>query len=141
MQLRSSDWACDSCSIPTPLPPTTTPPSDQNSDDCTFNILQLNVLQLNANGIGNKLTELGVVIENNKVKVAVIQESKLTPSTKRMQLACGWCASRGGGLQIVSYPAFREARPPIFVEASRASQQHSWRSVYSLRETLSQIRD
>ena len=31
-------------------------------DDSTFNILQLN-----ANGIGNKLTELGVVMGNNKV--------------------------------------------------------------------------
>ena len=40
------------------------------SDDSAFN-----VLQINANGIGNTLTELGVVIENNKVKVAVIQES------------------------------------------------------------------
>ena len=47
------------------------------SYDNTFN-----VLQLNANGIGNKLTELGVVMENNKVKMAVIQESKLTPKSK-----------------------------------------------------------
>ena len=57
--------------------PTPTPHTDQKSDDSTFN-----VLQLNANGIGNKLTELGVVMENNKVKVAVIQESKLTPKSK-----------------------------------------------------------
>ena len=54
-----------------------TPPPDKKSDDSTFN-----VLQLNANGNGNKLTELGVVMENNKVKVAVIQESKLTPKSK-----------------------------------------------------------
>ena len=47
------------------------------SDDSTFN-----VIQLNANGIGNKLTELGVVMENNKVKLAVIQESKLTLKSK-----------------------------------------------------------
>ena len=58
-------------------PPTPTPPTDKKSDDSTFN-----VLQLNANGIGNKLTELGVVMENNKVKVAVIQESKITPKSK-----------------------------------------------------------
>ena len=57
---RSSDWACDPCSTPQPSPPT-----DQKSYDSTFN-----VLQLNANGIGNKLTERGVVMENNKVKVA-----------------------------------------------------------------------
>ena len=49
----------------------------QISDDSTFN-----VLQFNANGIGNKLTELGVVLERNKVKVAVIQESKLTSKSK-----------------------------------------------------------
>ena len=48
-----------------------------NSDDSTFN-----VLQLNPNGMGNKLTELGVVMENNKVKVAVIHGSKLTPKSK-----------------------------------------------------------
>ena len=46
-------------------------------DDSTFNFLQLN-----ANGIGNKLTELGVVLKRNKVKVAVIQESKLSPKSK-----------------------------------------------------------
>ena len=45
--------------------------------DSTFN-----VIQLNANRIGNKLTELGVVLEKNKVKVAVIQESKLSSKSK-----------------------------------------------------------
>ena len=57
--------------------PTPTSPSYQNSYDCRFK-----VLQLNPNGIGNKLRELGVVMETNKVKVAVIQESKLTPKFK-----------------------------------------------------------
>ena len=52
-----------------PAPPTLSPaqPTEKISDDSTFN-----VLQLNANGIGNKLTELEVVLERNKVKVAVI---------------------------------------------------------------------
>ena len=72
---RSGDWACGPCS--TPPPPTPTLPTDPKSDDSTFS-----VLQLNANGIGNQLTELGVVVENNKVKVAVIQESKLTSISK-----------------------------------------------------------
>ena len=62
-------------------PPTRSPapasPTKQISDDSTFN-----VLQLNANGIGNKLTELEVVLERNKVKVAVIQESKLSLKSK-----------------------------------------------------------
>ena len=63
---RSSDWACGPCSTPPPTPsppPTPTPPTDQKCDDSTFN-----VLQLNANGIGNKLTELGVVMEKIKSK-------------------------------------------------------------------------
>ena len=41
-----------------------------------------NILQFNANGIGSKLTELGVVLERNKVKVAVIQESTLSSKSK-----------------------------------------------------------
>ena len=80
LKWRSSDWACGPCSTPPPTslpPPTTTPPTDKKSDDSTFT-----VLQLYANGIGNKLTELGVVMDNNKVKVKVIQESKLTPKSK-----------------------------------------------------------
>ena len=83
---RNKDWTCDPCSAsktkqstpPPPSPPPTPAPSaEQISDDSTFN-----VLQFNANGIGNKLTELGVVLERNKVKVAVIQESKLTSNSK-----------------------------------------------------------
>ena len=93
---RFSGWVHDKCSgllnaapyqkssypcstqpqIPSP-PPTSTPSSDQTSADSTFN-----VLQLNTNGIGNRLTGLGVVMEDNKVKVAVIQESKLTSKSK-----------------------------------------------------------
>ena len=46
--------------------------AEQISDDSTFN----------ANGIGSKLTELGVVLEINKVKVADIQESKLASKSK-----------------------------------------------------------
>ena len=95
---RSSDWACGPCSTPPPTPsppPTPTPPTDQKSDDSTFN-----VLQLNANGIGNKLTELGVVMENNKVKVAVIQESKLTPKSKNPCIQKDRPHGQGGGLLI-----------------------------------------
>ena len=66
---RKSDWTCDTCLAPQSQqspPPTRspTPHTKQISDDSTFN-----VLQLNANGIGNKLTELEVVLERNKVKV------------------------------------------------------------------------
>ena len=43
---------------------------EQMSDD------MFNVLQHTDNGVGNTLTELGIVLERNKVKVAVIQEAK-----------------------------------------------------------------
>ena len=76
------DWICDTCSdhlsqqspppIPSPLL-SPVPSTEQISDDSTFN-----VLQINPNGIGNKLTELGVVLERNKVNVVVIQESNLS---------------------------------------------------------------
>ena len=39
--------------------------------------LAVTIMQFNANGIGNKLTELGEFLKRHNVKVAVIQESKL----------------------------------------------------------------
>ena len=79
---RKSDWTCDACLTQQSPPPTRspTPPNKQISDNSTFN-----VPQLNANGIGNKPTELEVVLERNKVKVAVIQESKLSPKSKNLE--------------------------------------------------------
>ena len=83
---ENNDLTCDPCSAPktqqsTPPPPSTSPTPDpsaeQISADSTFNILQIN-----ANGICNKLTELGVVLERNKIKVAVIHESKRSSKSK-----------------------------------------------------------
>ena len=77
---RIKNWACISCrspptpQIPKPLPlPMTTKASD--GDPFT-------ILQFNANGIGNKQVELGDLLERHKVKVAVIQESKLTLNSR-----------------------------------------------------------
>ena len=103
---RKSDWTCNACSAPQSqqLPPptrSTAPPTKQISGDSTFN-----VLQLNTNGIGNKLTELEVVSERNKVKVAVIQESKLSPKSKNpciqnyTTVRKDRSHSQGGGLLI-----------------------------------------
>ena len=75
-----SEWACDTGSATTThqttppssiLPPTPAPATEQLSEESTDT-----VLQLNANG--NKREELGVVLERNKVNMAVIQESKLS---------------------------------------------------------------
>ena len=68
---RSNYWVCDSCSVSL---------TQQSPSASLFvhllPLLHLTyklILQLNVNGIGNKLKELGVVLENTKVKVAVIQ--------------------------------------------------------------------
>ena len=53
------------------------PTFTSKAEDCTFNILQLN-----ANGIRNKLNELGILLKRDKVKIAMIQESKLSSKSK-----------------------------------------------------------
>ena len=77
---RIKNWVCSSCSspptpqIPKLLPsPTTTKASD--GDPFT-------ILQFNTNGIGNKQVELGDFLERHRVKVGVIQESKLTLNSR-----------------------------------------------------------
>ena len=130
---RCSGWVHEKCSglvnvaqyrrsstpPPTPSPPPTpNPPTDQKSDDSTFN-----VLQLNANGIGNKLTELGVVIENNKVKVAVTQESKLTPKSKNPCIHNYTTVRKdrphghGGGLLIFIHKSVTFSKQPSSAES------------------------
>ena len=120
---RKSDWICDTCSAPSTQqspPPTLSPepPTEQISDDSTFN-----VLQLNANGIGNKLTELGVVLERNKVKVAVIQESKLSPKSKNLCIRNYTTVRKdrphgqGGGLLIFIYSSITLSKQPSSPES------------------------
>ena len=120
---RKSYWSCDACSAPQSKqspPPTrsTAPPNKQISDDSTFN-----VLQLNANGIGNKLTELEVVLERNKVKVAVIHESKLSPKSKNpcIQNYTTVCKDRshgqGGGLLIFIHRSITFSKQPSSPES------------------------
>ena len=75
---RYKNCACSCCSSPptptTPLPsPITTKSSDGNP---------INILQFKANGIGNKQVELYEFLEQHQVKVAVMQESKLTLNSR-----------------------------------------------------------
>ena len=59
-----------------PSPPPS-PAHTPTMSDKTFNILQWN-----ANGIGNKQTELSIFLEAHDIKVAAIQESKLTAKSR-----------------------------------------------------------
>ena len=75
---RTKDWVCSSCNSPPTLPKLQPPPiPTQAVDENPFTIMQLN-----ANGIGNKLTELGEFLKRHNVKVVVIQESKLSSNSK-----------------------------------------------------------
>ena len=68
----------DSCNSPPTLPKLQPPPiPTQAVDENSFSIMQFN-----ANGIGNKLTELGEFLKRHNVKVVVIQESKLSSNSK-----------------------------------------------------------
>ena len=118
---RKSDWTCDACSAPQSQqspPPTRSlaPPTEQISDDKTFN-----VLQLNAYIIGNKLTE--VVLERNKVKVAVIQESELSPKSKNPCIRNYTTVrknrphSQGGGLLIFIHRSITFSKQPSSPES------------------------
>ena len=75
---RIKDWVCSSCNSPPTLPKLQPPPiPTQAVDENSFTIMQFN-----ANGIGNKLTELGEFLKRHNVKVVVIQESKLSSNSK-----------------------------------------------------------
>ena len=76
---KTKDWACSSCNSPrTPSQPQAPPPPTPTT---TINDAHFTILQWNANGIGNKIEELGIFMEKHKVKVAVIQESKLSQTS------------------------------------------------------------
>ena len=75
---RTKDWVCSSCNSPPTLPKLQPPPiPTQAVDENSFTIMQFI-----ANGIGNKLTELGEFLKRHNVKVVVIQESKLSSNSK-----------------------------------------------------------
>ena len=73
-------------------------------------------------GIGNKLTEWGEFLKWHKVKVAVIQESKLSsnskaPSTVRKDRRQG----QGGGLFTLIHKLINFIRKPELPDSGRIS--------------------
>ena len=114
---RKSDWTCDAGSAPQSQqspPPTRSPapPTKQISDDSTFNVLQLNA---------NKLTELGVLLERNKV--AVIQESKFSQKSKNpciqnyTTVHTDRSNGQGGGLLIFIHRSITFSKQPSSPES------------------------
>ena len=77
---KANGWICTACMTPPQPHAPSPPPSPAHTptmSDKTFNILQWN-----ANGIGNKQTELSIFLEARDIKVAAIQESKLTAKSR-----------------------------------------------------------
>ena len=77
---NANGWICTACMTPPQPHAPSPPPSPAHTptmSDKTFNILQWN-----ANGIGNKQTELSIFLEAHDIKVAAIQESKLTAQSR-----------------------------------------------------------
>ena len=106
---RTKDWACSSCnSSPAQPPPPTTAINDE----------YFTILQWNTNRTGNKINELGIFMEMHKVKVAVIQESKLsrTSSTPCIQNYTTVKKDRrlgqGGGLLTFVHKSINFSRKP-----------------------------
>ena len=102
---------------PSPIP-TPAPSAEQISDDSTFN-----VIEFNANGIGNTLTELGVVLERNNVEVTVIQESKFSSKSKNpcirnyITIRKDRPHGHGGGLLVFIHESITFSKQPSSPEA------------------------
>ena len=73
---KANDWMCTACMTP-PRPRAPTP-SPSPTHTPTMSDKSFNILQWNANRIDNKQTELSIFLEAHNVKVAAIQEFKLT---------------------------------------------------------------
>ena len=111
---RTKDWACKTCSsAPAPPPTQPAPTTTSKPKDDTFNILQFN-----ANGIGNKLSELERFLEKHNVKVAAIQESKLTSKSRNPRIQNFTTVRRdrpqgqGGGLLIFIHKSINFRQQP-----------------------------
>ena len=77
---RANGWICTACR--TPPQPRAPSPSPSPAHMPTILDKTFNILQWNANGIGNKQTELSIFLVAHNVKVAAIQESKLTAKSR-----------------------------------------------------------
>ena len=77
---RANGWICTICRTP-PQPRALSPPPSP-AHTSTMSDKAFNILQWNANDIGTKPTELSIFLEAHNVKVAPIQESKITVQSR-----------------------------------------------------------
>ena len=119
---KANGWICTACMTPPQPCAPSPPPSPPTMSDKTFN----------ANGIGNKQTELSIFFKAHNVKVAAIQESKLTTKSRSPNIQNytlvrqDQCQGRGGGLvsQLHSQATVKQHRrmtPP-----RRTDHQHRY---------------
>ena len=99
---KAIGWICTACMSP-PQPRAPSPPHSP-AHTPTISDKTFNILQWNANGIDNKQTELSIFLEGHNVKMAVIQESKLTAKSRSPNIQNytlvrqDRCQGPGGGL-------------------------------------------
>ena len=99
---------------PSPPPQQFQPPDEENSDN-------LRLLQYNINGIASKLDELLHYLDKNNIKVAVIQETKLTIKSSTLNTKNYTLVrkdrgkNKGGGLAFLVHESvtfYQETTPP-----------------------------
>ena len=85
----------------------------------TISDMTFNILQWNANGIGSKQTELSIFLEAHNVKVAAIQESKLTAKSRSPNIQNYTLVRQdrrlgpGGGLLFLIHNSVSFTRKPL----------------------------
>ena len=77
---KANGWICTACVTP-PQPRAPSPPPSPTHTS-TMSDKTFNILQWNANRIGSIQTELSILLEAHNVKLAAIQESKLTAKSR-----------------------------------------------------------
>ena len=75
---KANGWIWTACRTPPRPRAPSPPPSPARTPTMSDN----NILQWNANGIGNKQTQLSIFLDARNVKVAAIQDSKLTAKSR-----------------------------------------------------------
>ena len=85
----------------------------------TMSDKSFNILQWNTNGIGNKQTELSIFLQAHNVKVAAIQESKLTAKSRSPNIQNYTLVRQdrrlgpGGGLLVFIHNSVSFTRKPL----------------------------